>query len=57
MSVGLWNHQQREQKEKTYFQAKKHAVIQTEYLTDKIIMKVFEHKFLQILCKNAMPLA
>lgn len=45
MSVGLWNHQQREQKEKTYFQAKKHAVIQTEYLTDKIIMKVFEHKF------------
>jgi hypothetical protein len=26
-------------------------------LTDKIIMKVFEHKFLQILCKNAMPLA
>ncbi|XP_057364978.1 TBC1 domain family member 19-like [Daphnia carinata] len=26
-------------KEKTYFQAKKQAVIQTEYLTDKIIMK------------------
>lgn len=27
-------------KEKTYFQAKRLAVIQTEYLTDKIIIKV-----------------
>lgn len=27
-------------KEKTYFQAKRQAVIQTDYLTDKIIIKV-----------------
>lgn len=26
-----------------YFQAKRQAVIQTEYLTDKIIMKVYKY--------------
>lgn len=33
------------QQEKTYFQAKRQAVIQTEYLTDKIIMKVRRHTY------------